>query len=66
MTEYDLLVVIQQCEQMVQDMGLLPMDIATVCINAYDSLKDMVADGDYLKYREWFDANAERILREGK
>lgn len=66
MTEYDLLVVIQQCEQMVQDMGLLPMDIAKVCMGAYETLKDMVADGDYLAYREWFDTNAERILNEGK
>lgn len=66
MTEYDLLVVIQQCEQMVQDMGLLPMDIAKVCMGAYETLKDMVAGGDYLAYREWFDANAERILKEGK
>ena len=66
MTEYDLLVVIQQCEQMVQDMGLLPMDIAKVCMGAYETLKDMVADGDYLAYKEWFNANAERILNEGK
>lgn len=66
MTEYDLLVVIQQCEQMVQDMGLLPMDIAKVCMGAYETLKDMVADGDYLKYREWFDNNAERILQKNK
>ena len=29
---------------------------------AYETLKDLVADGDYNKYREWYDLNAPLIL----
>lgn len=63
--EYQLLLTLQLCEQMVQEMGILPVDIAQVCVGAYEQLKDIVADGDYGKYREWFESNAQRILDEG-
>jgi len=65
MVEYQLLLTLQLCEQMVGEMGLLPVDIAQVCVSAMEQLKDIVADGDYGKYREWFDNNAQRILDEG-
>jgi hypothetical protein len=65
MIEYDLLLTLQLCEQMVQEMGILPLDIATVCVDALDQLKDIVADGDYNKYKEWYGNNASRILSEG-
>ena len=49
-----------QCEQMVQMVGLLDFETQDR-MYAYETLKEMVADGDYNKYREWFDNNAERI-----
>ena len=62
MTEIDLLTIIMQCEQMVQMVGLLDFETTKTCMYAYETLKEMVADGDYNKYREWFDNNAERSL----
>ena len=51
-----------ECEKLVQLVGLLDFDTTQTCMYAYETLKDLVADGDYNKYREWFDLNAERIL----
>ena len=62
MTELDLLTIVMHCEQMVQMVGLLDFETTKTCMYAYETLKEMVADGDYNKYREWFDNNAERIL----
>ena len=62
MTELDLLTIIIECEKLVQMVGLLDFDTTQTCMYAYETLKEMVADGDYNKYREWFDLNAERIL----
>ena len=28
--------------------------------------KELVADGDYLAFKEWWDQNADNILKEGK
>lgn len=66
MTIYDYLVIISDCNKMVQDMGIVPQDIADGCLRATENLKDLVADGDYNKYREWFKLNAESILKAGK
>lgn len=63
MSEYDLLLIITKCEQLVQMLGLLDFNTTQACMYAYETLKDLVADGDYNKYREWFDLNAERILK---
>ena len=62
MTELDLLTIIMECEKLVQLVGLLDFETTKTCMYAYETLKEMVADGDYNKYREWFDNNAERIL----
>ena len=62
MNEYDLVVIISDCNKMVQDMGIVPQDIADGCLRATEMLKDLVADGDYNIYREWFRENATKIL----
>ena len=62
MTELDLLTIVMECEKLVQLVGLLDFDTTQTCMYAYETLKDLVADGDYNKYRECGDLTAERIL----
>ena len=64
MTESDLTYIVQYCEDMVQAVGVLAYDTARTCMYAYESLKELVADGDYLEFKEWWNENAERILSE--
>lgn len=66
MTEYELTYIVQYCEEMVQAVGVLTYDTARTCMYAYESLKQLVANGDYLVFREWWDQNAINILKEGK
>ena len=66
MTESDLTYIVQYCEDMVQAIGVLSYETARTCMYAYESLKDLVADGDYLAFKEWWDQNADNILKEGK
>ena len=47
MSEYDLLSMITQCEQLVLMLGLLDFNTTQACMYAYETLKDLVADGDY-------------------
>lgn len=66
MTEYELVMIVEYCEELVQALGVLSKETARTCMYAYESLKELVADGDYIKYKEWYAENAERILSEGK
>lgn len=51
------------CEDLVQEQGILSMDQAAYCMNIYETLKDEVANGDYLQWREWRQEN-EPAVRE--
>lgn len=62
MMENELVLIIDYCEYLVQMFGVLPLETARTCMYAYETLKDLVADGDYNKYREWYDLNAPLIL----
>ena len=64
MTEVDLLTIVQECEKLVQIVGMLPYEISMYCTSAYETLKEIVADGDYTKYRQWYDENAEKLFQE--
>ena len=64
MTELDLLTIVQECEKLVQIVGMLPYEISMYCTTAYENLKELVADGDYTKYKEWYDENAEKLFQE--
>jgi len=64
MTELDLLTIVQECEKLVQIVGVLPYEISMYCTSAYETLKEIVADGDYTKYRQWYDENAEKLFQE--
>jgi len=51
------------CEDLVQEQGILNQDQAMYCMDIYETLKDEVANGDYLQRREWHQEN-EPIIRE--
>ena len=42
--------------------GHLDFKTARTCMYAYENLKDLVADGDYNKFRQWRIENWDRIL----
>ena len=50
--------VVLECNKMVNSYGILPFDIAGEVLKHWN-LREIVADGDYNKYREWY---AENIL----
>ena len=64
MVEKELLLIVEYCEELVQAYGVLSYDTARTCMYAYETLKELVADGDYTKYREWYELNAPLILNE--
>ena len=66
MTEYDLVMIVNYCEELVMAIGALSFETARTCMYAYETLKDLVADGDYNKFREWHAENFDRILEEIK
>ena len=66
MTIYDYLVIIDDCNKMVQDMGILPQDLADGCLKAVDSLKVSLGNVDYNTYRAWMIENAQQVLEAGR
>ena len=61
--EHELVAVVNYCEQLVMMYGSLDFETARTCMYAYETLKDLVADGDYNKFREWRLENWDRILK---
>jgi len=62
MSEKELLLIVEYCEQLVQVYGVLSFETSQTCMYAYETLKELVADGDYNKYKEWYKLNAPLIL----
>ena len=62
MTEYELVSIVNYCEELVMVVGTLNYETARTCMFAYETLKDLVADGDYNKFREWRLENFDKIL----
>ena len=60
--EYELVAIVNYCEQLVMMYGSLDLETARTCMYVYETLKDLVADGDYIKFREWRLENWDRIL----
>ncbi len=57
-----MLIVLKLCNQMIEEQGLLDYDNAQTCSINYNNLKDEVAGGDYIKYRKWYDQNADDLI----
>ena len=66
MTIYDYLVIIDDCNKMVQDMGILPQDLADGCLKAVDSLKVSLGNVDYNTYRDFMANEAQKVLEAGR
>lgn len=63
---YELVNLYDQCNLMVEQYGILSATQAHYCLAVYETLKEIVADGDYLKFREWWDTNADFVRKHGK
>lgn len=63
---YELVYVIDQCNQMAATDGMLPAKVAHVCFATVETLKEVVGNGDYNEYRKWWDEFAAFILEKGK
>ena len=59
---YELVAIVNYCEELILMYGHLDFDTARTCMYAYETLKDLVADGDYNKFRQWRIENWDRIL----
>ena len=53
----ELISVVLECNKMVNSYGILPFDVAEKCLRATELLREIVADGDFNKYREWYAEN---------
>ena len=62
MTVIEMLLILTMCNQMIEEQGLLGFDDARTCSINYKNLKEEVAGGDYIKYRKWYDENAENLI----
>ncbi len=60
--EYEELVkLLINCNQLVQEYGIVDEDTAAKCLMVTEKLKELVADGDYQKYRAWYIENIKPI-----